>query len=107
MVNVPDSITLAELCTKAAEALARAGLDRRIDIYREVEIDDAAVRLMLGRPHRLRVRVKITASSLLFEAGQDQQTPAGTAPADTADDDTVVGTIGPNTMQPWVRDSTP
>lgn len=67
MVNVPDNITLGQLCKKAAEALARAGLDRRIDIYREVEIDDPAVRLMLGRSHRLRVRVKITASNLLFE----------------------------------------
>lgn len=106
MVNVPDNITLGQLCTKAAEALARAGLDRRIDIYREVEIDDPAVRLMLGRPHRLRVRVKITASSLLFETGQDQQMPAGTA-AEAADGDTVIGTIGPNTTQPWLRDSTP
>lgn len=67
MVNVPDDITLEQLCKKAAAALARAGLDRRIDIYREVEIDDPAVRLMLGRSHRLRVRVKITASNLLFE----------------------------------------
>jgi len=105
MVNVPDDITLGQLCTKAAEALARAGLDRRIDIYREVEIDDPAVRLMLGRPHRLRVRVKITATSLLFEAGQDQPGPAGAA-TESADGDTVIGTIGPDTMQPWLRDST-
>ncbi|HSW34251.1 MAG TPA: hypothetical protein VLH36_11630 [Steroidobacteraceae bacterium] len=100
MVNVPDNITLEQLCTKAAEALARAGLDRRIDIYREVEIDDPAVRLMLGRPHRLRVRVKITASSLLFEAGQDELAPAGGAAADESDDAMLLGTIGPNTTQP-------
>jgi hypothetical protein len=68
MANVPDSITLKQLCKKAAEALVRAGLDRRIDIYRDVEIDDPAVQLMLGRTHRLRVRVKITASSLLSES---------------------------------------
>ena len=68
MVNVPDSITLKQLCAKAAEALVRAGLDRRIDIYRDIEIDDPAVRLMLGRSHRLRVRVKITAASLLSES---------------------------------------
>ena len=68
MVNVPDSVTLGELCTKAAEALVKAGLERRIDIFREVEIDDPAVRIMLGRGHRLRVRVRITATSLLFEA---------------------------------------
>ena len=106
MVNVPDNITLRQLCTKAAEALARAGLDRRIDIYREVEIDDPAVRLMLGRPHRLRVRVKITAASLLFESGEDRQEPAA-ASEETADGDTVIGTIGPDTIQPWARDSTP
>jgi hypothetical protein len=67
MANVPDSITLGELVKKAAQALTRAGLDRRIDLYREVEIDDPAVRLMLGRSHRVRVRIKITAKSLLFE----------------------------------------
>jgi len=104
MVNVPDNITLGQLCKKAAEALARAGLDRRIDIYREVEIDDPAVRLMLGRPHRLRVRVKITAASLLFEKDQEQQAEPGTA-AESADADTVIGTMGPNTTQPWVRDT--
>lgn len=106
MVNVPDNITLEQLCTKAAEALARAGLDRRIDIYREVEIDDPAVRLMLGRPHRLRVRVKITATSLLFEAGQDRQEPTGT-PAESDAADTVVGTIGQDTIQSWSTDPRP
>ena len=106
MVNVPDNITLRQLCSKAAEALARAGLDRRIDIYRDVEIDDPAVRLMLGRPHRLRVRVKITAASLLFESGQDRQEPTSTE-ADSPDGDTVIGTIGPDTIQPWAQDSTP
>jgi len=106
MVNVPDDITLGQLCTKAAEALARAGLDRRIDIYREVEIDDPAVRLMLGRPHRLRVRVKITAASLLFEAGQDLLDAAGTE-TEPLEGDTVIGTMGPNSVQPWLRDPTP
>lgn len=107
MVNVPDNITLEQLCTKAAEALARAGLDRRIDIYREVEIDDPAVRLMLGRPHRLRVRVKITASSLLFEADQDRHEPSREAAAESDAADTVVGTIGQDTIQPWSGDPTP
>lgn len=72
MAKVPDSITLGELCRKAAQALAKHGLDRRIDIYREVEIDDPAVRLMLGRSHRVRVRIKITATSLLFEGGETE-----------------------------------
>jgi hypothetical protein len=87
MVNVPDSISLGELCTKAAEALVRAGLERRIDIFREVEIDDPAVRVMLGRSHRLRVRVRITAASLLFEsrAGQLDEGAAGPATAAGAD----------------------
>lgn len=74
MPKVPDSITLGELCRKAAQALAKHGLDRRIDIYREIEVDDPAVRLMLGRAHRVRVRIKITASSLLFE-GKDTESP--------------------------------
>lgn len=83
MVNVPDSISLKQLCKKSAEALVRAGLDRRIDIYRDVEIDDPAVRLMLGQRHRVRVRVKITASSLLSDAGDDPaaRLEAGTASA--------------------------
>jgi hypothetical protein len=106
MVNVPDDITLARLCRKAAEALARAGLDRRIDIYREVEIDDPAVRLMLGRPHRLRVRVKITAASLLFESGEDQAHPAATE-VPLPQGETVLGTMGPGTVQPLGEDLTP
>jgi hypothetical protein len=67
MAKIPDDITLAQLCHEAAQALARAGMEHRIDIYREVEIDDPAVRMMLGRPHRVRVRIKITAASLLFD----------------------------------------
>lgn len=106
MVNVPDKITLEQLCAKAAEALARAGLDRRIDIYRDVEIDDPAVRLMLGRPHRLRVRVKITATSLLFEAGQERPEPSRAA-TDSDAADTVVGTMGQDTIQPWSSDPRP
>jgi hypothetical protein len=72
MTKVPDDITLAELCEKAAQTLARAGLEHRIDIYRDVEVDDPAVRMMLGRPHKIRVRVKITAASLLFEGSEDE-----------------------------------
>jgi len=99
MAKVPDSITLGELCTKAAQALARAGLDRRIDIYREVEIDDPAVRLMLGRPHRLRVRLKITASSLLFEAKNDGQGGADEAGPETEGAGPVLGSIDPEVTQ--------
>lgn len=67
MAKIPDDITLAQLCQEAAQALARAGMEHRIDIYREVEVDDPAVRMMLGRTHRVRVRIKITAASLLFD----------------------------------------
>jgi hypothetical protein len=100
MANVPDSITLGELCAKAAQALARAGLDRRIDIYREIEIDDPAVRLMLGRPHRLRVRVKITATSLLFETNSQQPIAAAdTSGPETTGGGDAIGTLGPVTTQ--------
>ncbi len=85
MAEVPDNITLKQLVAKAAEALVRAGLDRRIDIYRDVEVDDPAIREMLGRAHRVRVRVKITASSLLFDTTAGQ--PASPDGADT---------VGPN-----------
>lgn len=87
MVNVPDSITLGELCTRSAQALVRAGLERRIDIFREVEIDDPAVRVMLGRAHRLRVRVRVTAASLLFETqtGPPEKGAAGGAATPAAD----------------------
>lgn len=77
MTRVPDDITLAELCEKAAQTLARAGLEHRIDIYRDVEVDDPAVRMMLGRPHKIRVRVKITAASLLFEGSEEGPTTTG------------------------------
>jgi hypothetical protein len=80
MTKVPDDITLEELCARAAKALARAGLEHRIDIYRDVDIDDPAVRMMLGRPHRVRVRVKITATSLLFESQEGENTAGGSKP---------------------------
>lgn len=94
MADVPDNITLKQLCAKAAEALVRAGLDRRIDIYREVEIDDPAIRLMLGRSHRLRVRVKITATSLLFDSAADSAVADGGS-ADSIDASGAIARIGP------------
>jgi hypothetical protein len=77
LTKVPDDITLEELCSRAAKALAKAGLQHRIDIYRDVELDDPAVRMMLGRPHKVRVRVKITATSLLFESQEGENTAGG------------------------------
>ena len=67
MTKVSDNISLGDLVRRAARALTRAGLEHRIDIYRDIEVDDPAVQKMLGRPHRVRVRIKITAQSLLFE----------------------------------------
>ncbi len=80
ITKVPDDITLDELVQRAAKALARAGLEHRIDIYRDVDVDDPAVRMMLGRPHRVRVRVKITATSLLFESGKQPVETKGAIP---------------------------
>ncbi len=57
MVKVPDDITLGQLVSRSAKALARAGLEHRIDIFRDVEVDDPAVSSMLGRPHKIRVRI--------------------------------------------------
>ncbi len=79
MAKVSDEIKLGELARKAAKALSRAGLEHRIDIYRDIEIEDPAVQKMLGRPHKVRVRIKITAQSLLFEER------AGVAANDTVD----------------------
>ncbi|SPE28076.1 hypothetical protein SBBP1_430035 [Burkholderiales bacterium] len=68
MTEVSDSITLGELVSRSAKALAHAGLEHRIDIYRDVDVDDPAVSRMLGQRHTVRVRIKITATSLLFDA---------------------------------------
>lgn len=66
MVNVPDGIRFGVLARKAAGALVKAGFEHRIDIYREVEVDDPVVLKMLGQSHKVRVRITITARSLLF-----------------------------------------
>jgi hypothetical protein len=67
MSKVSDDIKLRDLARRAAKALTKAGLEHRIDIYRDIEVDDPAVQKMLGRPHRVRVRIRITAQSLLFD----------------------------------------
>ena len=71
MVNVPDGIRFGDLARKAGGALVKAGFEHRIDIYRDVEVDDAVVQKMLGQPHRVRVRITITAQSLLFSHQDD------------------------------------
>jgi hypothetical protein len=71
MVNVPDGIRFGDLARKAGGALVKAGFEHRIDIYRDVEVDDPVVLKMLGQPHRVRVRITITAKSLLFSQQDD------------------------------------
>ena len=71
MINVPDQILLGDLARQAAGALVKAGFEHRIDIYRDIEVEDPAVQKMLGRPHRVRVRIRITAQSLLFDNRSD------------------------------------
>jgi hypothetical protein len=69
MVKVPDEIQLGNLARKAAGALATAGFDHRIDIFRDVEVEDPVIRKILGQPHGVRVRITITAQSLLLGQG--------------------------------------
>lgn len=66
-VEVDDAMAFGELVKRAAHALAYKGLEHRIDVYRTVEIHDPLISDSFGRGHRVRVRVKITAASLLFE----------------------------------------
>ncbi len=72
MARVPDKVTVGELASEAAKALTRAGLDHRIDLFRDIEVEDPAVRQMLGRSHKVRVRIRITATSLLFDGAEEQ-----------------------------------
>jgi hypothetical protein len=66
MVRVPDEIQLLNLARKAAGALTTAGFDHRIDIFRDVEVEDPVIRKILGQTHGVRVRITITAESLLL-----------------------------------------
>lgn len=68
-MSCDDETKFGDLVRLSAIALAREGFDRRIDIYRVVEINDPWIMESLGRKHKIRVRVKITAESLLFDSG--------------------------------------
>lgn len=68
-MSCDDETKFGDLVRLAALALSREGFDRRIDIYRTVEINDPWILESLGRTHRISVRVKITAKSLLFDRG--------------------------------------
>jgi hypothetical protein len=62
-----DSLPFSELVKRAAQVLHDAGLDRRIDYYRDVVLNDPTTERFLGRKPRVTVRVKITAISQTFE----------------------------------------
>jgi len=64
---VLDTLTFAEVVKRAALALVNSKQPTRIDIYREVWIDDPVTLDTLGRRHPIAVRVKITARSMLFD----------------------------------------
>jgi hypothetical protein len=66
MVKVPDEIQLGSLARKAAGALTTAGFEHRIDIFRDIEVEDPVIRKLLGQTHGVRVRITITAESLLL-----------------------------------------
>lgn len=70
-MSCDDQTKFGDLVRLSAIALAREGFDRRIDIYRIVEINDPWIMETLGRKHKIRVRVKITAESLLFDGSGD------------------------------------
>jgi hypothetical protein len=62
-----DSLTFGDVVKRAAQVLHDAGLDRRIDYYRDVVLNDPTTERFLGRKPRVTVRVKITAISQTFE----------------------------------------
>ena len=74
-----DTLTVEELCRVAGREMVRSA--RRggsaanpvIEFEREVDVEDPPVRAMLGRTHRVKVRVTVRAISLLFE-GRDTST---------------------------------
>lgn len=72
-MSCDDETKFGDLVRLSAIALSREGFDRRIDIFRIVEIADPWILESLGRKHRIRVRVKITAESLLFDGGGNNE----------------------------------
>jgi hypothetical protein len=66
------STTVATVIEQAATIMLRTGFDRRIDIYRDVVLDDAVTLAAFGRSHPVRVRVKITACSMLWPGAQKE-----------------------------------
>lgn len=65
--------TVAQLVENAAFVFLRRGFDCRIDIYRDVTLRDEVTLRAFGKPHPVRVRLKITACSMLWEGAQDSR----------------------------------
>ena len=71
-----DSLTFADVVKRAASIITRSRqTNARIDIYREVMLDDPVTLEALGRRHPVAVRVKITAQSMLFDINPDKEKP--------------------------------
>lgn len=71
-----DSLTFADVVKRAASIIARnRQTNARIDIYREVMLDDPVTLEALGRRHPVAVRVKITAQSMLFDSASKEKPP--------------------------------
>jgi hypothetical protein len=64
-----------KLAQWASQLLLLHGFDKRIDMYITVVVPNDTVAIALGRPHHVRMRIKITGSSLLFS--QDPKDKAG------------------------------
>jgi hypothetical protein len=72
MSAAPADCSVSDLCHAAAVEFvrqARAGEDPRrfrLDLKRRVEVPDRALTI-LGRQHSVRVRIKITCESMVFD----------------------------------------
>jgi hypothetical protein len=65
-------MTVREFLERAARAIVSQSsrgpdFDKRIDLYYDVEFRDPTLYPVMGKKHRVRTRIKITATSLLFE----------------------------------------
>ena len=65
-------MTVREFLERAARTIVAQStrgpdFDKRIDLYYDIEFSDSAVGSIIGKKHRIRTRLKVTATSLLFE----------------------------------------
>lgn len=79
-LEVPDWLhetTVARMLENAAYIFLRRGFDTRIDIYRDVTLQDSVTLGAFGKPHPVRVRLKITACSILWKGAQEKRGKGG------------------------------